>query len=196
LLDEHPDSIGGAIPFAEVVVARPDGSLADPEEPGELVHSGPLVAKGYWNDPERTAERFKPAPPGSRYGGTAVWSGDQVRADEQGLLYFVSRADAMIKTSGNRVSPTEVEEAAIASGFVAEAVALGVPDDKLGQAIALIARPQPPNEGREAEAQLRNYLKRQLPNFMQPSSIVWRDELPKSPNGKLDREKLKNELMA
>jgi acyl-CoA synthetase (AMP-forming)/AMP-acid ligase II len=78
LLDEHPDSIGTAIPFAEVMVARPDGSVADPDEAGELVHTGPLVAKGYWNDPARTAERFKPARPLS-YGGTAVWSGDQVR---------------------------------------------------------------------------------------------------------------------
>jgi acyl-CoA ligase (AMP-forming) (exosortase A-associated) len=195
LLDEHPDSIGTAIPFAEVAVAQPDGSPAAPDEPGELVHSGPLVAKGYWNDPVRTAERFKPAPEGSRYGGTAVWSGDQVRMDANGLLYFVGRADAMIKTSGNRVSPTEVEEAAIASGFVAEAVALGVPDDRLGEAIALIARPAPPHQGREAEAQLRNYLKRQLPSFMQPSIIIWRDELPKGPNGKLDRERLKSELM-
>jgi acyl-coenzyme A synthetase/AMP-(fatty) acid ligase len=143
LLDEHPDSIGTAIPFAEVMVAQPDGSIADPGEAGELVHTGPLVAKGYWNDPERTAERFKPAPPSSVYGGTAVWSGDQVKADEHGLLYFVARADAMIKTSGNRVSPTEVEEAAIASGIVAEAVALGVPDDRLGEAIALIVRAAP-----------------------------------------------------
>jgi acyl-CoA ligase (AMP-forming) (exosortase A-associated) len=195
LLDEHPDSIGTAIPFAEVMVARPDGSIADPGEAGELVHTGPLVAKGYWNDPQRTAERFKPAPEGSIYGGTAVWSGDQVKADEQGLLYFVARADAMIKTSGNRVSPTEVEEAAIASGIVAEAVALGIPDDRLGEAIALIARPVPPH-GRESEADLRNYFRRQLPNFMQPSVILWRDELPKSPNGKLDRERIKSELMA
>jgi acyl-CoA ligase (AMP-forming) (exosortase A-associated) len=195
LLDEHPDSIGTAIPFAEVMVARPDGSVADPGEPGELVHTGPLVAKGYWNDPARTAERFKPAPPASSYGGTAVWSGDQVRRDEQGLLYFVARADAMIKTSGNRVSPTEVEEAAIASGIVAEAVALGVPDDRLGEAIALIVRPAP-EHGRHSEADLRNYFRRQLPNFMQPSFITWRDELPKSPNGKLDRERIKGELTA
>jgi acyl-CoA synthetase (AMP-forming)/AMP-acid ligase II len=195
LLDEHPDSIGTAIPFAEVMVARPDGSIADPDEPGELVHTGPLVAKGYWNDPERTAERFKPAPPSSRYGGIAVWSGDQVKADSEGLLYFVARADAMIKTSGNRVSPTEVEEAAIASGIVAEAVALGVPDDRLGEAIALVVRPAP-SHGRQSEADLRNFFRRQLPNFMQPSAILWRDELPKSPNGKLDRERIKNELMA
>ena len=194
LVDAHPDSIGAAIPFAEIMVARDDGSLAAPGETGELVHAGPLVAKGYWNDAERTALRFRPGPSGSRYGGTAVWSGDKARADEAGLLYFVGRDDAMIKTSGNRVSPTEVEEAAVASGVVAEAVALGVPDDRLGEAIALIVRPQPPH-GQEAEAVLRDHLKRELPNFMQPGPILWRDEMPKSPNGKLDRELLKNEMM-
>jgi acyl-CoA ligase (AMP-forming) (exosortase A-associated) len=188
LLDEHPDSIGTAIPFAEVMASRPDGSLCDPGEDGELVHAGPLVAKGYWNDPERTAVRFRPAPAGSRYGGTAVWSGDRVRLDGQGLLYFVGREDSMIKTSGNRVSPTEVEEAAVASGVVVEAVALGVPDDRLGEAIALVVRGEGPDEA------LRNYLRRELPNFMQPAHILWRDELPRSPNGKLDREAIKSEL--
>lgn len=191
LLDEHPDSIGTAIPFAEVMTSKPDGTLCRPGEDGELVHAGPLVAKGYWNDPERTAVRFKPAPPGSRFGGTAVWSGDRVRQDEQGLLYFVGREDSMIKTSGNRVSPTEVEEAAVASGLVTEAVALGIPDDRLGEAIALVVR----GGGREADSDLRNYLRRELPNFMQPAHIVWRDELPRSPNGKLDREVIKSELI-
>jgi acyl-coenzyme A synthetase/AMP-(fatty) acid ligase len=195
LVGEHPDSIGTAIPFAEVMVLRPDGSETAPGEAGELVHAGPLVATGYWNDPDRTAERFRPAPAGSRHGGTAVWSGDTVRRDERGRLYFVSRGDAMIKTSGNRVSPTEVEETAIASGLVAEAVAMGVSDDRLGQAIALIVRPAPPH-GREVEADLRNHLRRELPNFMQPAHILWRADMPKSPNGKLDREALRRELMA
>jgi acyl-CoA ligase (AMP-forming) (exosortase A-associated) len=195
LVDEHPDSIGTAIPFAEVMVLRPDGGETASGEAGELVHAGPLVATGYWNDHERTTERFRPAPAASSYGGTAVWSGDTVRRDEQGLLYFVSREDAMIKTSGNRVSPTEVEEAAIASGLIAEAVAMGVPDDRLGQAIALVIRPAPP-KGREIEADLRNYLKRELPSFMQPSHILWRADMPKSPNGKIDRETLRQELTA
>ncbi len=195
LVDEHPDSIGTAVPLAEVMVLRPDGTETEAGEPGELVHAGPLVAQGYWNDPERTAERFRPAPAASHYGGTAVWSGDTVKRDEQGLLYFVSRADAMIKTSGNRVSSTEVEEAAIASGHVAEALAMGVPDDRLGQAIALIVRPAPPH-GREVESDLRNYLRRELPNFMQPAHILSRTDMPKSPNGKLDREALRQELMA
>jgi acyl-CoA ligase (AMP-forming) (exosortase A-associated) len=191
LLDRHPDSIGAAIPFAEVMILRPDGSAAAPGEAGELVHAGPLVARGYWNDPARTAERFRAAPPSSRHGGTAVWSGDRVRADEDGLLYFVGREDAMIKTSGNRVSPTEVEEAAVTSGLVAEAVALGYPDHRLGEAIALVVRGD-----RAGEANLRNYLKRELPNFMQPSAILWRTELPRNANGKLDRERLRSELMS
>ncbi len=181
LVDTHPGSMGRAIPFADIRVARPDGSNAEPGEEGELVHSGPLVAKGYWNDPERTAQRFRDG---------EVWSGDRVRADDQGLLYFVSRDDAMIKTSGNRVSPTEIEDAAIASGHAAEAVALGYPDVRLGEAIALVVRGSP-----DSEPQLRAYLKRELPNFMQPSAIIWRDRLPKGPNGKIDREMLKSELM-
>jgi acyl-CoA ligase (AMP-forming) (exosortase A-associated) len=189
LLDSHPDSMGSAIPFAEIMVV--DGDGRDAQE-GELVHAGPLVAKGYWRDPERTAERFRPAPAASFYGGMAVWSGDRVRRDREGLLYFVGREDGMIKTSGNRVSPTEVEEAALASGLVAEAVALGFPDARLGEGIALVVRP----DRRGEEEALRAFLKRELPNFMQPGPILWREELPRGPNGKLDRVALKNELMA
>lgn len=192
LLDRHPDSMGTAIPFAEILVVGGSGEPVEGAGEGELVHAGPLVAKGYWNDPERTAERFRPAPAGSLYGGTAVWSGDRVRRDVDGLLYFIGREDGMIKTSGNRVSPTEVEEAAIASGLVHEAVALGFPDPRLGEAIALIVRP----ERQDREEELRAFLKRTLPNFMQPGPILWRDELPRSPNGKLDRVEIKNELMA
>ena len=189
LLDAHPDSIGRAIPFAEILVVDSEGR---PAAEGELVHAGPLVAQGYWNDPVRTAERFRPAPACSELGGIAVWSGDQVRRDSEGLLYFIGREDGMIKTAGNRVSPTEVEEAAIASGIVHEAVALGYPDDRLGEGIALVVRP----DRRERDAELRAFLKRQLPNFMQPGVIVWRDELPRSPNGKLDRVELRQELVA
>ena len=103
LLDAHPDSMGSAIPFAEIMVVDADGAAR--REEGELVHAGPLVAKGYWQDPERTAERFKPAPAGSAYGGMAVWSGDRVRRDEDGLLYFVGREDGMIKTVGQPGQP-------------------------------------------------------------------------------------------
>ncbi|WP_428683417.1 acyl-CoA ligase (AMP-forming), exosortase A system-associated [Sphingopyxis sp.] len=183
LVAAHPTSMGRAIPHAEILVCRPDGSVADDDEPGELVHAGPLVAKGYWRDAERTAQRFKPAPAASRYGGTAVWSGDTVRRDKDGLLTFVGRDDAMIKTAGNRVSPTEVEDVAVASGLVFEAVAFGVPDPRLGAAIVLIVR----GKGARDEDGLAAYLKQNLPNFMQPQAIEWRDALPRNPNGKLDR---------
>ncbi len=182
LVDAHPDSIGRAVPFAEVLVVRRDGTLAAAEEPGELVHAGPLVAHGYWRDAARTALRFRPAPAGSRYGGTAVWSGDTVVADGEGLLRFVGRDDEMIKSAGHRISPQEIEEAATAGPETAEAVAVGVSDARLGQAIVLVARGDA-----AAEAALRARLKRELPAYMQPARIDWRAELPRNANGKLDR---------
>lgn len=190
LVDRHPDSVGTAIPFAEVMIVRAGGSEAAAGEEGELVHAGPLVAHGYWRDPERTAHRFRPAPAFSRYGGTAVWSGDRLVKGEDGLIRFRGRDDAMIKVSGNRLSPNEIEEAALASGAVREALALGVPDDKLGQAVMLIAVPQ----GEGAEARLRAYFTAELPAFMLPRDIVWRDALPIGPNGKLDRAALVREF--
>jgi acyl-CoA synthetase (AMP-forming)/AMP-acid ligase II len=188
LIDGNPTSMGKGIPFAEIMVVAPDGSEAAPEEPGELVHAGPLVAQGYWQDEARTAERFKPAPAFSKYGGLSVWSGDTVRRDAEGLLYFVGRDDAMIKTSGNRVSPTEIEEAAVESGLVAEACALGRRDERLGAAIVLFVR------GSGDDEALKAHMKTTLPNFMQPAEVVWLDAFPKSANGKLDRNLLAGKL--
>jgi acyl-CoA synthetase (AMP-forming)/AMP-acid ligase II len=190
LIDANPTSMGRAIPFAEIMVVAKDGSEADPQEHGELVHAGPLVAQGYWQDPERTAARYKPAPAFSHYGGMAVWSGDTVWRDADGLLYFVGRDDAMIKTSGNRVSPTEVEEAAIESGLVAEACALGRKDERLGEAIVLFVRGLADAD----EAALAAHMKATLPNFMQPADYVWLRDFPKNANGKLDRDGLKGLL--
>ena len=189
LVDSHPTSMGKAIPFAEILVINDTGEVAADDEEGELVHCGPLVAQGYWQDPERTAERFKPAPAASEYGGTAVWSGDRVRRDADGLLYFAGRRDAMIKSAGNRISPQEVEEAALATGLVAEAVALGVPHARLGQAVHLVVR----GDAGGAE-ELPRRLQRDLPNFMQPQHIHWRAAMPINPNGKIDRTALQAEL--
>ena len=194
LVDAHPTSMGKAIPFAEILVIDDEGQLAGPGEEGELVHCGPLVAQGYWQDAERTAERFKPAPAMSTYGGTAVWSGDRVMRDAGGLLRFVGRRDAMIKSASNRISPQEVEEAALATGLVAEAVALGVKDERLGQAVHLVVRAEPGSQ--DAEAQLPKLLARELPNFMQPQEIHWRATMPLNPNGKLDRTALAREIGA
>ncbi|MFA6115699.1 MAG: acyl-CoA ligase (AMP-forming), exosortase A system-associated [Sphingomonas sp.] len=192
LVDAHPEAIGRAIPFAEVMAVRADGSRAAPGEPGELVHAGPLVAQGYWHDAERTALRFRSAPGWAEHGGTAVWSGDTVIEGEDGLFRFVGRDDEMIKSAGNRISPTEVEEAVLSGGEAVEAVAIGVPDARLGQAIVVVARASV--DAGTAEAGLRERLRRELPSFMQPSRYEWRDGLPRNANGKLDRAALKAEM--
>jgi acyl-CoA ligase (AMP-forming) (exosortase A-associated) len=188
LVAAHPTSMGKAIPFAEIMVVAADGTEAKAGQPGELVHAGPLVAQGYWQDAERTALRFRDAPSWSQSGGRAVWSGDTVKRDADGLLYFVGREDEMIKTSGHRVSPLEIEEAALASGVVAEAVAHGIYDERLGQAIRLVARGDA-----SGEAALRTYLKAELPGHMQPRVVDWRSALPRNANGKIDRAALRAE---
>jgi acyl-CoA ligase (AMP-forming) (exosortase A-associated) len=194
-VNRRPDSIGKAIPNAEILLVGEDGRLCGPGEQGELVHRGALVALGYWNDPARTAERFRPAPgrdPGLRLPEIAVWSGDTVRMDNEGFLYFVGRRDDMIKTSGYRVSPTEIEETVYASQGVGEAVAVGVPYDRLGQAIVVVATP--PRGGRIDRQALIAHCRRQLPAFMVPLDIVERTQLPRNANGKIDRKALAQEL--
>ena len=188
-IDLRPDSIGKAIPNAEILVVRKDGTECAPGEPGELVHRGSLVAMGYWNDPEKTAERFKPSP--ARPSGIplpeiAVWSGDQVRRDEEGYLYFISRLDEMIKTSGYRVSPSEVEEVVYNLPEIKETAAIGLPHPSLGQAILLVVH----GSNQLAENDILSHCKKELPNFMVPQKIVVLDEMPHNQNGKIDRKRL------
>jgi acyl-coenzyme A synthetase/AMP-(fatty) acid ligase len=183
--------MGRAIPNAEVMVVRPDGTPCAAGEPGELVHRGALVSLGYWNDPAKTAERFRPAPgqdPALPLTEMAVWSGDTVRRDEEGFLYFVGRSDDMIKVSGYRISPTEVEEMVYATGLVEEAVAFGVPHPELGQAVVLLAM----TGSGMAEAALLKECQRRMPAYMVPAHIALRAEpFPRNPNGKIDRKELR-----
>jgi acyl-CoA ligase (AMP-forming) (exosortase A-associated) len=192
----RPDSIGRAIPNAEILVVRPDGTLCDAGEPGELVHRGALVALGYWNDPARTAQRFRPAPgqdPGLPLPELAVWSGDTVRRDTDGYLYFIGRSDDMIKVSGYRISPTEIESVLHATGLVAEVAAFGIDHPQLGQAIAVIAVPV--EEGVIDSAALLAECKRRLPAYMVPAHVDLRaGPLPRNPNGKIDRNLLRQTL--
>lgn len=199
-VDRRPDSIGKAIPNAEILVLREDGSECGPDEPGELVHRGALVGQGYWNDPEKTAERYKPLPAGlgGRVAGLvlpemAVFSGDTVRRDAEGYLYFVGRRDEMIKTSGYRVSPTEVEEILYATRLVGECAAFGVDHATLGQAIQVIATPP----AGAAELDLPSLLaecRKHMPAYMVPAGVeALPGPLPRNPNGKIDRKALATE---
>jgi acyl-CoA ligase (AMP-forming) (exosortase A-associated) len=192
-IDRRPDSMGKAIPNAEILVVRPDGTPCAPGEPGELVQRGSLVALGYWNDPSKTAERFK-AVPGQRgelpLTEMAVWSGDTVRMDSDGFLYFVGRRDEMIKTSGYRVSPSEVEEVVYASGLVGDAVAVGAPHPTLGEAIVVIASPPDPAASLDGSERLLAHCRAQMPSYMVPLRVEWLARLPRNPNGKFDRPAL------
>ena len=196
-VDRRPDSIGKAIPNAEILVLRADGTPCDAEEPGELVHRGALVGMGYWNDAEKTAERYKLLPVGAagREAGLqlpefAVFSGDTVRRDGDGFLYFIGRRDEMIKTSGYRVSPTEVEEVLYATTLVGECVAFGVDSPTLGQAIQVIATPPPDARLLDAIAVLAACRAR-MPAYMVPAGIeAGVGPLPRNPNGKIDRKLL------
>jgi acyl-CoA ligase (AMP-forming) (exosortase A-associated) len=199
-VDRRPDSIGKAIPNAEILVLREDGSPCAPHEPGELVHRGALVGMGYWNDAEKTAERYKllasDAPgrqPGLQLPEYAVFSGDNVRQDEEGFLYFIGRRDEMMKTSGYRVSPTEVEEVLYATRMVGECVAFGVDHDVLGHAIQVIATPIDSTGAIDINA-LLSECKARMPAYMVPAHIDVRPgPLPRNPNGKIDRKLLATE---
>ncbi|MEZ0270860.1 MAG: acyl-CoA ligase (AMP-forming), exosortase A system-associated, partial [Methylophilaceae bacterium] len=111
----------------------------------------------------------------------------------EGFLYFIGRHDDMIKTSGYRVSPTEVEEVIYATGLVAEAAAVGMPHPVLGQSVAVAVYTS--DQGGSINEKLMAACQRQLPAYMVPDRIAVREEpLPRGPNGKFDRRQLAEEL--
>jgi acyl-CoA ligase (AMP-forming) (exosortase A-associated) len=202
-VDRRPDSIGKAIPNAEILVLREDGSPCDADEPGELVHRGPLVSLGYWNDAAKTAERFKLVPKGlpGHPGGLqlpeyAVFSGDTVRRDAEGFLYFIGRRDEMIKTSGYRVSPLEIEEIVYATQLVGECVAFGVSHPILGSAIQVIANYSALARTRgtirlenDLASDIAAFCRARMPAYMVPAGFEFLEgPLPRNPNGKMDRK--------
>ena len=214
-VDRRPDSIGKAIPNAEILVLRDDGSPCAVNEPGELVHRGALVGMGYWNDAEKTAERYKllaSDAPGRQAGlmlpEYAVFSGDNVRQDAEGFLYFIGRRDEMMKTSGYRVSPLEVEEIVYATQLVGECVAFGVPHPSLGHAIHVIATnaahnalanalPGDSNPLARLSTLLLAECKKRMPAYMVPAGIeIVTGPLPRNPNGKIDRKLLSTDWLA
>ncbi len=202
-VDRRPDSIGKAIPNAEILVLREDGSPCDADETGELVHRGALVGMGYWNDAEKTAERYKllaAGAPGRQAGlqlpEYAVFSGDNVRKDAEGFLYFIGRRDEMIKTSGYRVSPLEVEEILYATKRVGECCAFGVDHPSLGHAICVIAT----NIDDTTTSVIQDLMlecKTRMPAYMVPHAIeIVPGPLPRNPNGKIDRKLLSTDWVA
>ncbi|HET6208893.1 MAG TPA: AMP-binding protein [Jatrophihabitans sp.] len=190
-LPNRPGSIGRAIPEVELLVLDEAGHEVPPGRPGELVHRGGCIARGYWNAPEETAKRFGRL---ARFPGeTVVFTGDTVTRDADGYLYFVGRRDSMIKTAGYRVSPTEVEEVASRFAGIEDCVAVGLPNIEIGEDIALVyTSPQAVDE-----AKFRLFLKRELPKHMVPRHLLHRPGLPETGNqGKIDRQRVREALLA
>jgi acyl-CoA synthetase (AMP-forming)/AMP-acid ligase II len=179
-------SMGRAIPGSEIYVIKHGEGIAGPGEQGELVHRGPLVSMGYWNRPEATAEKIRNCPELAQVIGDepVVYSGDIVRVDEDGDLWFVSRNDALIKTSGFRISPDDVEDLVHRSGLATDVVAFGVADELLGQCVHVAATLLP---GATQEA-LMAHCRRVMPAYMVPRTIhIWPEAMPRTASGKLAR---------
>lgn len=191
-IDNRPTSMGKAIPHAEILVLREDGSECENNEVGELVHIGPLVTLGYWQNAMATNERFKTPPiqaQNRQKSPFAVFSGDYVKRDNDGYLYFVSRKDAMIKTSGYRVSPTELESVLLALSQVDEAVVIPRPSNELGQEIIALIVSSTEDE-MLLKQQIIKHCQLNLPNYMIPKQVIFLAELPRNANGKIDNKHL------
>lgn len=195
-LESHKTSMGKAIPNTDIYVVKENGSVCRPHEVGELVHRGPTVSLGYWNRPEETAAVFREFTahdllycPGER----VVYSGDLVTYDEDGYLYFVGRRDAMIKSSGIRVSPSEIEEVIYNSGLVREVAAIGISDRSLGQAVKAFVVPVENDSDKSDEItdKIIEYCSQFLPNYMIPKYIEILSDIPKTPHNKIDYPALK-----
>jgi acyl-CoA ligase (AMP-forming) (exosortase A-associated) len=186
-LDRRPTSMGKAIPDTEILVLNEQGQLCKPGEIGELVHRGPTVSLGYWNRPEDTARALRPnplLPPEMGDCEKVCYSGDLVKMDEDGFLYFVGRRDTMIKSSGFRISPTEVEEVLFQSGKLQTAAVIGVPDDVLGQTIKAFVVPRD-GEPLDTSA-LLEHCAAKMPRYMVPKAVEVLPEIPKTSSGKVD----------
>jgi acyl-CoA synthetase (AMP-forming)/AMP-acid ligase II len=186
-LDRRPTSIGKAIPDTQIMVLDERGKLCKPGEPGELVHRGPTVSLGYWNRPEDTARtlRANPLLPAEIGDCEKVcYSGDLVKMDEAGFFYFLGRQDTMIKSSGFRISPTEVEEVLFLTGKLRGAAVIGIPDELLGQVIKAFVVPK---DGEMIDSQaLLTSCAEKMPRYMVPKVVEVLLELPKTPSGKID----------
>lgn len=182
-LEEHPDSFGYPIAGVELLlVSTSDGRVLDGAAIGELVHAGPLVARGYWRREELDARRFRADPRGGD--ARVVFSGDLVRRDEGGRHYFVSRLDRMLKVHGHRISPDEVSQAVAGMPGVGPACVFGVEGGADGHQIVLCLEAD--HSDPELVEAVRRRCRARLPSYMLPAIVKVLPELPQTANGKVD----------
>ena len=186
-LDRRPTSMGKAIPDNEILVLNEKGERCRPGEIGELVHRGSTVSMGYWGNPEATDRVLRPnplLPPELGDCERVCYSGDLVKTDDDGFLYYVGRRDTMIKSSGYRISPTEVEEILFQTGQIRQAAAIGIPDEVLGQVVKVFMVAK---NGAELDCDsIQAYCMEKMPRHMVPKHFEVMAELPKTSSGKVD----------
>jgi len=187
--------LGKAIPNVEVLVINKDGNECAPGEEGELVHRSTMMFRGYWNDPEKTSSILKPIPSRSsesRDSSLAAWTGDIVKKDEEGFLYFIGRNDELMKCFGYRISPQEIEDILYKIDQINEVVVFGQKDEIADQKIKAVVSFKKETTAL-SEKEIFDFCKKELPDYMWPQSIVIIDELPKTATGKIDRARIKKD---
>lgn len=184
-LDIRPDSVGIAIPGTEVWIEDQAGNRLGANLVGELVIRGGHVMRGYWDNPQATAARYRP---GLTEGERHFYSGDLFYRDEEGYHYFVGRKDDMIKSRGEKVSPQEIEKVLYDLPGIAEAAVIGVADPLLGQAIKAFIVPV---DGTIlSEKEVLRHCRAHLEDYLVPQLIEFREALPKNLNGKIQKSEL------
>ena len=185
LFESKRGAMGRPTINTEIFVVDAEGRPVPCGELGELVQRGPTMAMGYWGRPDASAEKFRPCPGLGKTGETRFcWSGDIVREDADGVLWFVGRQDFMIKSNGVRISPAEIEEVVHHFPGVVHAVAFGAPDPVAGQAVELAIEA---GEGGLDLAELRRFCRQKLAGYLCPRQLhLWSGPMPKTGNGKLD----------
>ena len=191
-VDVRPTSIGKAIPNVEILVLNERGEECGPGEVGELVHRGANIAMGYWRDGRATAERFRPAPFQQGKEGipeTAVFSGDYVKRDEEGFLYYIGRRDQMMKSHGMRVSPEEIEDCLYASNILAHVVVFAVSQGD-GES-TIVAAVVPSDSAGFHTDQIMRFSRKEMPEYLRPSVFWTLKGFPQTSSGKPDRVKIR-----
>ena len=178
---EYNGSIGLPIPSTDIAIRDDDGNDLANDAIGELCVRGPQVMKGYWNRPEETAQVLS----------ADGWlrTGDIARIDERGFVYIVDRKKDMILVSGFNVYPNEVEDVVAQMPGVLEVAAVGVPDEKSGEAVKIVVVRKDPSLTQE---QIRAHCKENLTPYKMPRYIEFRESLPKTNVGKILRRELRD----
>lgn len=182
-----PGSIGMPVPGTDVLLVDDDGKPVPFGQPGELIVKGPQVMQGYWQRPEDSAQ--------ARRNGW-LHTGDVAVMEEDGFLRIVDRKKDLVIVSGFNVYPNEVEDALAKMDAVLEAAVVPIPDTRTGEAVRAYVVKNPDYEGDLTREDILRHCKGLLTDYKLPKSIVMRDELPKSPIGKILRKDLKAEVRA